>query len=89
MSDFTMNVSGQIVETMKDGVASFKVKTRLGFAFVWVYEEIEINFRVGSEFHVDEASVTFSDGYPIATIKPGKLFFLNNIKYQTTDMEDM
>ncbi len=89
MEDFTMSVSGKIVEMMREGVASFKVKTKLGFAFVWVYEEIEINFRVGSEFHIDDAPITFSDGYPVATIKPGKLFFLNHIKYETTDMEDL
>ncbi len=82
-----MSVSGTIVEVLNEGLATFKVKTKLGFAFVWVWEEVEVNFRVGSAFEVTDAPVTFDGGYPIATIKPGTMFFLNGTRYETHDPE--
>ena len=79
----TMSVSGTIVEFFDAGLVTFKVKTKLGFAFVWVWEEIELNFRVGATFEVNDAPLTFHDGYPVATIKPGVMFFLNATRYET------
>ncbi len=82
----TMTIEGKIIEVFENGLVTFKVKTKLGIAFVWVYEEIEINFKIGSRFHVDDAPITFSDGYTIAIIKPGVTFFLNDTSYQTVDL---
>ncbi len=82
-----MNVSGAIVEVLGERLATFKVKTKLGFAFVWVWEEVEVNFRVGSTFEVIDAPVAFEDGYPIAIIKPGTTFFLNGTRYETHNPE--
>jgi|GEM_PF-2055924 len=79
----TMSVSGRIIEIFSDGLATFKVQTRYGFALVWVYEEIEVNFRIGADFNIDEAPVAFAEGYVIAIVKPGNCFFLNGTRYET------
>lgn len=81
----TMNVKGKIVEVYEEGVATFKVATKLGFAFVWVWDEVEVNFRSGMEFEVEEAPVTFHDGYPVAVIKPGVFFYLDDHIYDVRE----
>ena len=83
--EMTMNMKGRIVEVYEDGLPSFKVETKIGFAFVWVYEEIFVDFRVGMEFHADELPVTFSDGHVIGTVKPGVIFWLEGLCYEVRD----
>ncbi len=85
MDELIMSVSGDVVEWADAGLATLKVKTKLGFAFVWVWEEISVKFSVGDMFQVDDAPVAFSDGCVIAIIRPGVGFFLNNIKYETKE----
>lgn len=89
MSDIShqMNIRGKIVELCEEGLATFKVQTRLGYGYVWVWEEVSIDFRVGMELNLEEAPITFSDGYPIAIIKPGTSFLLDGIMYEVRDPE--
>lgn len=81
--EMTMTVSGRIIEVCDEGFVTFKVETDLGTALVWVWEEISINFCQGMDFRIDDASLTFHDGYPIATIKFGTAFWLDGLWYQT------
>lgn len=85
MSTDTMSVAGEIVEVYKEGLVTFRVKTELGFAFVWVWDEIEITFQIGMQFHIDDAPITFSDGYVIAIIKPGVMFFVNDMRIKINE----
>lgn len=80
----TMSVTGEIVG-FGNKLASLKIKTELGFAYVWVWEEIQVKFQIGDEFEACEAPLTFYNGYPIAIIKPGVGFFLNHIRYETKE----
>ena len=79
-----MSVRGKIVEILRKD--TFKVETEFGFAYVWVYEEIQVEFRVGDDFLVDDAPVTFSQGYPQATLRTDTMFFLNDLRYNIVDM---
>jgi len=82
----TMSVSG-IIEQVFDGpeeagIVTFKVCTKLGPAYVWVWEEVDVNFRVGVQFSVEDAPIVFSNGCPVAIIRPGVHFMLDEWCYK-------
>jgi hypothetical protein len=82
----TMSVSGTIEEVFdtpeEAGIATFKVCTKLGHAYVWVWEEIDITFRVGARFSVKDAPIVFDNGYPVAVVRPGVHFKLDQWCYK-------
>lgn len=85
--DKTMSLRGEIVDVDCGGLITFKVQTKLGLAYVWVWDEINVVFEVGMDFLIEEAPITFSDGYPVAIIKPGVDFWLDHLVYEVGDPE--
>lgn len=86
-TEMTMTVRGLIGEVYEGpGLATFKVQTKLGHAYVWVFEELAIDFRVGMKFEVEGAPTTFDEGQVLAVLRPGVDFWLDGLRYEVHDV---
>jgi hypothetical protein len=83
----TMSLAGEIVEVYEEGLVDFKVRTKLGFAYVWVWDEVMIIFQEGMNIQSDELPITFSDGQPVAVVRPGYSVWLDGVCYTINDPE--
>ena len=84
--EMTMSVEGWVVEVCEEvGLPSFKVQTKLGCAYVWVWEELCIDFRVGMKFEVEDAPTTFHEGQVLAVLRPEVSFWLDGMRYEVLD----